>query len=151
MNHRIEELESFKVLGRSFLIETKNAFVEIPKIWKQVKKDGTLAKLISELSIDKPQGVLGIAANGKWGKSEKMKYIVGTNSTKPSFEDWEVLQFSKATWVVFNVDKKAFVRKTYEYFYSQWLPSTSYQLDDLPVIESYPKDGTVEIWFAIKE
>ena len=34
---------------------------------------------------------------------------------------------------------------------SQWLPSTSYQLYDLPVIESYPKDGTVEIWFAIKE
>lgn len=150
MNYRIEELSGFKVYGKDFDILTENAFEEVPKMWKTVKKDGTMETLMGMITNLKPCGILGIAANGQWGKSREMKYIVGvTKEDDPQVDNFKAIDFPKSTWVVFNVEKKVHVKKTYQDFYSIWLPNSEYKLADLPVIEAYGADNTQEIWFAI--
>ena len=153
MNFRIESLESFQVIGKRFRLDTSKAFSEVPKIWRSAKKDGTLDLLLNHLKEARPDGILGIASEGRWGDNNQMFYMIGVTqkdseqSIEPGFE---LLQFPMATYAVCHVDKKSLVRKAYQDFYSIWLPNSEYSLDDLPVIESYKPDGSLDIWFAVK-
>ena len=55
-------------------------------------------------------------------------------------EDMDELQLPKATWVIIgeaNGEVPDSIQEYYKNFYTEWLPNSGYDLDDLPVIECY--------------
>lgn len=62
------------------------------------------------------------------------------------------LHLPKSIWVIIeaNVVLPYSIQNTYKSFYTEWLPNSVYNLDDLPVIECYLQDDRQELWIAIK-
>jgi len=65
----------------------------------------------------------------------------------------EEIEIPSVTWAVFNADGKLpdAVQKIYKQFYTEWLPNSGYELEDLPAIESYMQDNRQEVWIAVKQ
>ena len=163
MKYQIENWPSFKVAGFARKIRTEDAFQIVPQIWETAWKDGSIQVLFSLLQKTdyRPAGLLGIAASGEWGNSEEMEYIIAvTNdvdhpecSHVPALENMKEYTYPAADWVIINADGELpnAVQEVYKQFYSEWLPSSGYDLADLPVIESYMQNNRQEVWVAIKK
>ncbi len=159
MNYQIEEWPAFKVMGVSERLKTADAFEIVPRIWKKRWEDGTMNKFIENFPDYRPAGFLGIAAGGQWGNAEEMNYIIGvTNHVdlpdcehKPILTGMEEFSFPAATWVIFeaNGELPDAVQRIYKQFYTEWLPNSGYQLDNLPVFECYLQENRQEIWIAV--
>lgn len=161
MNYQIEQWPSFTVSGFKHRVPTNEAFSIVPQIWDRAWKDGTMNRLM-ELFFKadyRPAGFLGISAEGKWGDSEDMNYYlaVTTHVDVPECNKVEApegmcsFEFPGATWAIFeaNGELPGAVQQVYRKFYNEWLPQSGYELDDLPVIESYMQDNRQEVWIAI--
>ena len=161
LNYKIERWPEFKVIGISHKVNTSKAFEIIPKIWEEAWKDGTMQKLISNFSSYRPAGILGIAQGGRWGESDEMEYIVGVTSYVnskdskyiKSSEGFKEFTYKEATWVIFEADGELpeAIQNVYKQFYTEWLPISGYELDDLPVIECYFEGNKQEVWISIKK
>jgi AraC family transcriptional regulator len=162
MNYRIEQWPAFTISGIRRRINTDEAFQLIPQIWETAGRDGTMQQLFdlwSEADM-RPVGLLGISTGGQCGNSEEMDYYLGVTTyvhtpecvkvTTPSHMN--EFQFPKATWAIFEANGALpeAVQNIYKKFYTEWLPNSSYELDDLPVIECYLQDNRQEVWIAIK-
>ncbi|SHI83139.1 transcriptional regulator, AraC family [Clostridium amylolyticum] len=161
MNYQIEQWPSFTVSGFKHRIKTNEAFSFIPQIWDTAWKDGAMEQLMGLFTQAdyRPAGFLGISAGGKWGESEKMDYYIAVTRyvddpqckrVKP-LEGMSTFEFPKATWAIFeaNGELPDAVQQVYKKFYTEWLPNSGYELDDLPVIESYMQDNRQEVWIAV--
>lgn len=162
MNYQIEQWPAFTISGIKKRIKTDKAFQIIPQIWETANRDGImqqLFKLWSQADM-RPVGLLGVSVGGKWGNSEEMDYQLGVTTyvdipdcvkvSPPSHMD--ELQVPKATWAIFEANGQLpeAVQNVYKKFYTEWLPNSGYELDDLPVIECYLQDNRQEVWIAIK-
>lgn len=162
MNYQIEKWPAFTISGIKKKVKTDEAFHIIPQIWDTAGRDGTMKNLF-ELCMKadmRPAGLLGVSVGGQWEKSEEMEYYLGVTThvdvnecekvTTPSHMN--ELQLPKATWVIFeaNGPLPEAVQDIYKKFYTEWLPNSGYELDDLPVIECYLQDERQEVWIAIK-
>lgn len=159
MNYQIEQWPAFKVMGISQKVKTEKAFEVVPNIWGDAWKDGTMNKFLDNFPGYRPSGFLGIAQGGEWGESEYMEYIIGvTNHVDTSnFEYVQVLEGMKefsypaATWAIFeaNGELPARIEEVYKQIYTEWLPSSGYELANLPVIECYMQENRQEVWLAV--
>ncbi len=163
MNYQIEQRPAFKIAGIRKNMATAEAFQIIPQIWDTAWEDGTMNRLMELLRKNdcRPAGFLGLAIGGQWGNSEDMDYCIGvTNYVDtlscnyvPVPEGMEEIEIPSVTWAVFNADGKLpdAVQKIYKQFYTEWLPNSGYELEDLPAIESYMQDNRQEVWIAVKQ
>ena len=162
MNYQIEQWSAFKLAGIKQRIKTEQAFKTIPQIWDTAWKDGTMNRMIElfQKTDYRPAGFIGMSIGGQWGNSEDMDYFIGVtnhvdveNCKHISAPDgMEEIHIKAATWAIFeaNGELPDAVQKIYKQFYSEWLPNSGYQLDDVPVIECYMQDNRQEVWIAIK-
>ncbi len=162
MNYQIEQWPAFKLAGIKQRIKTEQAFRTIPQIWDTAWKDGTMNRMIElfQKTDYRPAGFIGMSIGGQWGNSEDMDYFIGVtnhvdveNCKHISAPDgMEEIHIKAATWAIFeaNGELPDAVQKIYKQFYSEWLPNSGYQLDDVPVIECYMQDNRQEVWIAIK-
>ena len=162
MQYQIETWPAFVISGIKQQISTQSAFEQVPQIWDQATKDGTLHRLLNLcLEADmRPSGLLGLAIGGEWGDSEKMQYMMGVTThvaaedcqQLPCPQDMTEFHLPEATWVVINADGPLpdAVQRVYHSFYKQWLPNSGYELADLPVIECYMQDQRQEVWIAVE-
>jgi AraC family transcriptional regulator len=152
MDYRIEKLDfQFSVVGVKYPVKTKNAFRKIPKLWKEAKKSGITQKLI-DMSWENPkcklEGLLGICGEGASINEEEFNYFMGIRYEKTVPEGMEKLIISKSTWAVFPNIVEAWKR-----LYNEWLPTSNYNLADLPCIECFYPPGHKpkhELWVPIK-
>lgn len=163
MNYQIEKWPAFKVAGIRNSLKTEEAFRVVPQIWDTAWKDGTMNRLfpLFEKTGYRPAGCIGMAIGGQWGASEEMDYFIGvTNFVDspggvyvPAPEGMEELDIRAATWAVFeaNGELPDAVQNIHKRFYTEWLPNSGYQLDDLPLIECYMQDNRQEVWIAVKD
>ncbi|EOR25062.1 AraC family transcriptional regulator [Clostridium sartagoforme AAU1] len=159
MNYKIEQWPEFKVMGISQKLKTEKAFEVIPKLWEDAWKDGTMQNLLDNFPNYRPSGFLGIAQGGEWGESEDMEYIIAvTNYVDtakceyvPVIEGMKEFTYPAATWAVFeaNGELPGVIQNVYKQFYSEWLPNSGYELDNLPVIECYMQENQQEVWIAV--
>ncbi len=159
MNYQIKQWPAFKVMGKSHRIKTSEAFEVVPKIWENAWLDGTMNKFIENFPDYRPAGFLGISAGGQWGNSEEMNYIVAVTSYVnvpecqhiTTIEGMDEFSYPEATWAIFEANGKLpnATQKVYKQFYTEWLPSSGYELADLPVIECYMQKNHQEVWIAI--
>lgn len=162
MEYQIEEWPAFTVAGYATKVKTKEAFQVVPKIWNKAWRDGTMERLIEliQLTDYRPAGFLGIVAGGQKGQEQQMDYILGVTNyvNVPDCTyvaaklDMQEFSYPAAKWVIVNADGELpeAVQKIYREFYHGWLPSSGYELADLPVIEAYLTENRQEVWFAVK-
>lgn len=162
MNYQIETWPAFSVAGFKHPMKTEQAFEEVPQIWALAWKDGTMSRLMELLQKTdyRPAGFLGFAIGGQWGASQDMDYFIGVtnhvdvaNCTPvPAPNGMEEIHTKTATWVIIeaNGELPGAIQNVYKQFYSEWLPKSGYQLDDLPVVECYMQDHRQEVWIAVK-
>ncbi|KGA97166.1 AraC family transcriptional regulator [Alkalihalobacillus alcalophilus ATCC 27647 = CGMCC 1.3604] len=157
MNYQILEKGKMEVVGKSIRISTENGenHQKIPLFWNEFNSDGSseeLEKVCTEL------GYLGVCLNFDEEQKE-FDYMIAVEiragEKVPNGYVKEMIP--AATWAVFEAvgpAAKAVPEVTGRIF-SEWLPSTGYELANKPELEVYPAgdvtahDYRTEIWMPI--
>lgn len=151
MAYRIEHLDfELRIIGKSHPVKTNRAFKSIPTLWSKAKKEGFMQELI-DMSWENPkcslEGILGVCGNEAAITDETFNYFMGVRYDGPSSEEMETLIIPPATWAVFPNIVEAWKR-----LYSEWVPTSGYELANLPCIECYYGPGHKprhELWVPI--
>lgn len=155
MNYRIEKIAAFSTVGVKYRVNTEKAFDIIPAIWQEVSQNGISEQLLSLTNNNSEKlldGVLGISADGNWGKNDDFSYYVAMPYEKETPENMEKLKFPEGSWIVFEANNLTDISKAWKRLYNEWLPTSNYELADLPAIECYypPKHTPQnELWIPI--
>lgn len=151
MEYRIENVDfELRIVGKGKTVKTSRAFKTIPTLWSTARKDGLMDKLI-DMSWENPkcmlESLLGVCGKEAAITDEHFTYFMGVRYDGESPEDLETLIIPKSTWAVFPNIPEAWKR-----LYSEWVPTSGYELADLPCIECYypPKHKPGhELWVPI--
>jgi AraC family transcriptional regulator len=151
MEYRIENLEfELRIIGKSKPVKTSRAFKSIPTLWSKAKKEGFMQELI-DMSWEKPkctlEGILGVCGREAAITDEEFDYFMGVRYDGEQPNDMETLIIPPSTWAVFPNIVEAWKR-----LYSEWVPTSGYELASLPCIESYYGPGHKprhELWVPI--
>ena len=157
MEYKIEEKDSFKVVGLKGIFKYENAEREVPKLWKKFFMKSLFSKINAKyaINIDTTMG------------GEFFNYVIGDdyNSEMKVSKDFEIIEIPKLTWAIFPCIGKASesIRDINEKIFKEWLPnSNDYEIAAGYNIELYsnPKDYKkgveddkyyCEVWIPIKK
>lgn len=151
MDYRIEKLDfEFTVVGIKHRVITKKAFEIVPQLWSKANSDGLLQRFI-DMSWENPkckvEGILGICGKQASITDEEFDYFMGVRYDNVIPDDMEKIVIPKSAWAVFPNVTDAWKR-----LYTEWLPTSGYELADLPCIECYYAPGREpedELWVPI--
>ncbi|GMA98183.1 GyrI-like domain-containing protein [Pelosinus sp. IPA-1] len=151
MEYRIENLDfELKIVGKIKTIKTDKAFKTIPTLWGEARKDGFMQTLI-DMSWENPkcklEGLLGACGKEAAITDDTFDYFMGVRYDGDVPNNMENLIISASSWAVFPNIVEAWKR-----LYSEWLPTSGYELANLPCIECFygPKHKPRhELWVPI--
>lgn len=151
MEYRIEKLDfELKMIGKGKRVKTSKAFKMIPSLWNMAKKDGFMQKL-KDLSWENPkctlESLLGVCGKEAAITDEEFFYFMGIRYDGDAPGDMETMTINHSTWAVFPNIADAWKR-----LYTEWLPTSGYELADSPCIECYypPKHKPKhELWVPV--
>ena len=153
MNYRIEEVQGFSVVGVQHQVRTNEAFEVVPGLWANAAKEGLFGRLWELRTADhKIGGILGVTANGDFGKNEGFYYIMSVVSEQTPPEQMVNIDFPQATWAVFEAEGgPEAVGELWKRLYTEWVPTSGYDLAYVPAIECYlpPEENRNELWVAV--
>jgi AraC family transcriptional regulator len=153
MNYRIVEREAYKVVGVKYKVEMVNEILT-PTYESMISAiSDSKMKELESISNKEPNGVIHVSANyleNAEGKATFDQYI-GAATTQELSEKYSILEVPSLLWAVFEIDGNwQKVEEHWQRIYSEWLPSSSYELAEGPEILA-SKDKKSEIWISIKE
>ncbi|MGJ7911138.1 AraC family transcriptional regulator [Neobacillus sp. LXY-1] len=151
MEYRIEHLDfELRLIGKSKLVKTEKAFRMIPSLWSGAKKDGLMEKL-KDLSWENPkcklEGILGVCGKEAAITDDEFAYFMGVRYDGEPPNDLEILTIPPSSWAVFPNIVEAWKR-----LYTEWVPTSGYELANLPCIECYYGPGHKprhELWVPV--
>jgi AraC family transcriptional regulator len=160
LNYRIEQKEAFTIVGLMkrvpIIFEGENP--EIAAMWQSL----TMEKIdqLKELSNVEPKGMIQASTNFSEGRMEEkgeLDQYIGVATTQECPEDFSKLVVPALTWAVFESTGPFphTLQETWARIYSEWFPSSHYQVTEGPEILSIKtKDLTSpsvksEIWIPI--
>jgi len=151
MEYRIESLDfELRIVGKGMPVKTSRAFKTIPTLWNKAKKDGFMAELI-DMSWENPkcklESLLGVCGKEAAITDDEFSYFMGVRFDGEPSDDMEILTIPPSTWAVFPNIVEAWKR-----LYSEWVPTSGYELANLPCIECYygPKHKPRhELWVPV--
>lgn len=160
MKYRIEERDSFKVVGikREFSLVNGENLNGIPKLWQDVHADGT-NDLLFKLNSNSSNRVLGVCVNDSDQEARQvMDYWIATEYDGEVPEGLSRLVVPASQWAIFEVNGPMpdAIQKVWKQIYSEWFPSSGYKQAGYIEIESYPdgnaysEDYYSEIWIPVK-
>ena len=162
MEFKIEKKEKFNIVGVSKRVPIQfegvnNNILELAKsITEQQRNE------MHQLADLYPNQVLNVSYDFDEGYLEEKGYLthmIGFATTKENpFDDLEQITIEESLWAIFP-NKGPFpatLQETTAKIYSEWLPSSDYELVDLPGISFTKHNGTFEnlyseIWVPIKK
>lgn len=152
MNYRLESLDfPLRIAGKKFPVENAVAFDVIPGIWQREMEGGFIPKLI-DMSWEKPkcrlESLLAVCGTAPRIHDETFDYFIGVRYDGDAPEGMEILTLPACTWAVFPDIYDAWKR-----VYTEWLPTSGFDLADLPVIEChYAPDHApaTELWVPVR-
>jgi len=162
MEFKIEKKEKFHIVGVSKRVpiqfEGENqAIIELAKsITEQQRNE------MHQLADVYPHYVLNVSYDFDDGYLEEkghLTHMIGFATTKENpFADLEQLTIEESLWAIFPNQGPfpATLQETTAKIYSEWLPSSDYEITDLPGISFTKHNGTSknvysEIWMPVKE
>ncbi|PKG22892.1 AraC family transcriptional regulator [Niallia nealsonii] len=162
LNYRVEKKEAFKLVGISkrvpIIFEGQNP--EIIKLIQSITKEQK-EKLQSFRNTD-VKTVVQASYNFDSGRNKEngsLDHIVGSITTLTrEFPGFDVVKVPEVTWAIFTSQGPfpQTMQDTWAKIASEWLPSTNYELENVPEI-SFTGDLTEmqnvysEIWIGVKE
>lgn len=133
MNYRIEEKESFKIVGimKKVPIIFNGVNPEIADMWK--KLDGDMIGKLKGLSNVEPLGLLSASTNFSEGRMEEkgeLDHYIGVATTKECPDHLHQLEVPALTWAVFEVvgPFPSTLQNVWGRIFSEWFPSSNYEL-----------------------
>jgi AraC family transcriptional regulator len=162
MEFKIEKKEKFNLVGVSKRVPIQfegenNAIIELAKsITEQQRNE------MHQLADLYPHQVLNVSYDFDDGFLEEkgfLTHMIGFATTKDNpFDDLEQISIEESLWAIFPNQGPfpAALQETTAKIYSEWLPSSDYEVADLPGISFTKHNGTSEnvyseIWMPIKE
>ncbi|MCV9885078.1 AraC family transcriptional regulator [Metabacillus halosaccharovorans] len=162
MEFKIERKEKFSIVGVSKRVpiqfEGENqAIIELAQsITEQQRNE------MHQLADLYPQQVLNVSYDFDDGYLEEkgsLTHMIGLATTKENpFDDLEQISIEESLWAIFPNQGPfpATLQETTAKIYSEWLPSSEYEVADLPGISFTKYNGTSEnvyseIWLPVKE
>lgn len=162
VQYQIEQRPAFTVAGYKHQIKTEESTQTIPPLWTEVFQTEAKKRLFAMLdqAQGRPGGLLGVCADNPMGNDAVFDYYIavtiGVDGEIPSLREIDAkmstLEVPAATWAVFTANGKLpeAVQEVITRFYAEWLPNSGYELENLPMIESYLGDERQEVWVAVK-
>lgn len=162
MEFKVEKKEKFNIVGVSKRVPVQfegvnNAILELAQTIS-----GQQRKEMHQLADLPPNQVLNVSYHFDEGYLEEKGYLthmIGFATTKENpYEDLEQITIEESLWAIFP-NQGPFpttLQDTTARIYSEWLPSSDYELVELPGISFSKFDGGYEdvyseIWVAIKK
>lgn len=162
MEFKIEKKEKFHIVGVSKRVpiqfEGENqGIVELAQtITEQQRKE------MHQLADLYPHQVLNVSYSFDDGYLEEKGYLthmIGFATTQDHpYDDLEKISIEESLWAIFPNQGPfpATLQETYAKIYSEWLPSSEYEIIDLPGISFTNYNGPVdaiysEIWMPVKK
>ncbi len=162
MEFKIERKKKFNLVGVAKRVPIQfegvnNAILELAQSINEQQRDE-----MHQLADLYPHQVLNISYDFDDGHLEEKGYLthmIGFATTKEnSFADLEQLSIEESLWAIFPNQGPfpAALQETTAKIYSEWLPSSGYEIADLPGISFTKHDSSnenvySEIWMPIKE
>lgn len=141
MNYRIEEKDSFKVVGVKQFVTTAGGenFTQIPQMWCDLPKE-TFMTLLG-LSDREPSGVLGVCGDMN---NDGFDYWIAAATTKTCPATLETLDVPACTWAIFDCvgPMPGAIQETFKRIYGEWFPASGYEKANAPEIEWYSDGDT---------
>ncbi|RKQ33989.1 AraC family transcriptional regulator [Oceanobacillus halophilus] len=162
MNYRIVEKEAFSIVGvmKRVPIVFEGENPEITKMWKML--DMEKIDRLKELSNIEPSGLIQASTNFSEGRMEEkggLDQYIGVATTNACPEEFSQLKVPALTWAVFESvgPFPKTLQETWGRIYSEWFPSSNYQLAEGPEIlwnESKDIESPTfksEIWIPVQK
>ena len=160
MNFRIEQKEAFNIVGimKRVPIVFQGENPDIAEMWKSLDAD-KIAHL-QKLSNVEPMGMIQASTNFSDGRMEEkgqLDQYIGVATTQENPEGFSKLEVPALTWAIFE-SAGPFphsLQETWGRIYSEWFPSSNYQVTEGPEILSIKnKDLSApsvkcEIWIPV--
>lgn len=151
MKYRIVEKEAFQVVGVKYNVEIVNEILSPTYEDMITAISETTMKELESISTKEPCGIVHVSANyseNENGKATFEQYI-GAVTTKEKVKEYAKLEVPPLLWVIFEVEGDwEHVEEHWQRIYSEWLPSSSYELAEGPEMLA-SKDEKSEIWIPI--
>lgn len=160
MNYRIEERDVFRIVGikKRVPIIFNGVNPAIAAMWQSL--DSKAISELKELSNVKPLGLLSASVNfseGRMDERGELDHYIGVATTKECPEHLSQLDVPALTWAVFEAvgPFPATLQNVWGRIYSEWFPSSNYELAEGPeILWNESKDTTTpdyrsEIWIPI--
>lgn len=160
MNYRMVEKEAFCIVGlmKRVPIVFNGVNPEISAMWQSLDMD--TITLLKSLSNVEPIGLLSASTNFSEGRMEEkggLDHYIGVATTKECPKGLSQLRVSASTWAVFEAvgPFPETLQNVWGRIYSEWLPSSNYQLVEGPeILWNEHKDVTLpefrsEIWIPV--
>ncbi|GAA4860926.1 AraC family transcriptional regulator [Paenibacillus vulneris] len=160
MNYRLEEKEAFRIVGlkKRVPIQFHGVNPEIASMWKSLTLE-SIAEL-KRLSNVTPSGLISASVNFAEGRMEEkgeLDHYIGVATTQQCPAHWEALEVSATTWAVFEAvgPFPQTLQQIWGRIYSEWFPSSSYELTEGPeILWNEHKDTSSpnyksEIWIPV--
>lgn len=152
MDYRIETVDcSLRFAVKRKPVTTNDAFTTVPQLWADAQADGFVQKLIG-MSWENPkcqlEGLLGIFGKEASIRDETFDLLMGCRYDGDIPDDMEELILPPCVYAVFPHDNV----NAWQRLYSEWLPTSGYELADLPCIENYLAPGAPieqELWVPV--
>lgn len=162
MNYRIEDKGAFRIVGikKRVPIVFQGVNPEIASMFA-----GLTPELIDEIkgfSNVQPSGLISASTNFSEGRMEEkgeLDHYIGAATTKEAREGLAQLEVRASTWAVFTAvgSFPSALQEIWGRIYSEWFPSSEYELSEGPeILWNEHKDTTSphfksEIWIPIKK
>jgi AraC family transcriptional regulator len=155
MNYRMEEKESFRIVGISAPLhrEIEKNFEVVPQMWQRAAVEGVVPQLASIMN-NQPMGVLGVSACCDIS-GEEWKYYIGVSTDAAVPDGMEEYVVPAFNWAIFSgegVCPQA-IQELEQRIVTEWLPTSGYEYADGPDIEVYitpdPTNAQFEVWIPV--
>lgn len=161
MNYRIEQKESFRIVGPkmtgSHSPDNEEGFAAVPRFWQEAAQKGWIPQLCMQMDAQ-PMGVMGVSA-GDWANAKSFDYYIAVASTQPAPEGMYEYEVPACTWAIFECKgpMPSAIQTLQRRIITEWLPGSGYKYADAPDIEVYPEgdqsaeDYTCWVWFPVEK
>lgn len=154
LNYRIEEKESFRIVGVSQHLhkEIEKNFTIVPQMWEKAVMDGTIPKLVAIMN-QQPMGLLGVSV---CNDDEVWKYFIAVSSSMPTDETLEEYVVPASVWAIFKgAGTNQSIQELERRIVTEWVPTSGYEYANAPDIEVYlnadPNNAQYEVWIPVTQ
>lgn len=160
MNYRIEEKEPFQIIGitKRVPIVFNGVNEEIASMWKSLNPEAI--QTLKSLSNIEPTGIISASTNFSEGRMEEkgeLDHYIGVATTKDCPEQFAQLEVAASTWAIFEAigPFPDTLQNVWGRIYSEWFPSSNYELAEGPeILWNEQKDTSSpnfksEIWIPV--